>query len=101
MKKAKKYNVWSKVRSAMRKVWMYSPQRREALKAAQMDGKSYFCCLCKKVFEKWGMDVDHIQPCGSFTNWAEFGLWADRLFTNPLQAICKHCHLAKTKSKPR
>jgi hypothetical protein len=96
MKKPKAYNVYSKIRSALRKVWMYSPQRRDALKAAKMPDGKYFCEACKKFFEKWAMDVDHVSPCGSFSNWAEFGLWADRLFTNPLQAICKSCHKDKT-----
>lgn len=99
MRKAKTFNLWTKIRSALRKVWMYSPQRREALLAAKMPDGKYVCQLCEKVFEKWGMDVDHITECGALTELAHIEGFVDRLFNGKLQAICKPCHLLKRKKR--
>lgn len=93
------YNVWSKMRSALRKVWMYSPQRREALAASKTTAGMYLCPLCVKLCEKWAMDVDHIEECGKFTELDHVRGFIDRLFNGKLQAICKNCHKAKRKKK--
>lgn len=95
MKKAKVFNVWSKIRSALRKVWMYSPQRRQALSDVKMADGMYVCLLCKKPQEKYAMEVDHITECGSLKSLPDIQGFVDRLFNGKLQAICKPCHKAK------
>lgn len=100
MKKPKTFNVWSKIRSALRKVWMYSPQRREALGAAKYGNEGFYICqLCKKVHPKYAMDVDHIDECGKLTELDHVRGFVDRLFNGRLQAICKPCHKAKRKKR--
>lgn len=99
MRKVKVYNVFSKMRSALRKIWMYSPQRRQALADVKMSDGMYLCLLCKKPQEKWAMDVDHIIECGSLKSLDDIRGFVDRLFNGKLQAICKICHLGKRKKK--
>lgn len=100
MKKPKTFNLWSKVRSALRKVWMYSPARRDALKAAKADNL-YLCvsCVPPKLHEKWAMDVDHVEPCGPLASITDVQTFTDRLFNGKLKAICKPCHAIKTKEQ--
>lgn len=58
------------------------------------------CELCGNEFTQKDMEVDHIKPvvdpAKGFVSWDTF---IDRLFCEAenLQAICKPCHLAKTK----
>jgi len=60
----------------------------------------YRCGLCMGEFTQKDMEVDHIlpvvDPTKGFVSWDVF---IDRLFceAHNLQAICKPCHLAKTK----
>ena len=77
---------------------MYSPARRDALKAAKLDDK-YFCGTCKKVYDKWAMDIDHIAGCSPLTDFHEVGAFVQDLFTGQLVAICKNCHRTKTKDQ--
>ena len=96
----KTWNQWSKIRSALRKVWLYSPQRREALIAAKMEKDPFYICyLCKKIYPKYAIDVDHVEPCGSLLNYLDLETFARRLFAGELQVVCKPCHALKTKEK--
>ena len=62
----------------------------------------YRCELCSNEFTQKDMEVDHIKPVvdpkKGFTTWDDF---IDRLFCEKqnLQAICKPCHLVKTKKE--
>jgi 5-methylcytosine-specific restriction endonuclease McrA len=62
----------------------------------------YRCGLCMGEFTQKDMEVDHIlpvvDPSKGFVSWDVF---IDRLFceAHNLQAICKTCHLAKTKQE--
>lgn len=100
MKKPKVWNQWSKIRSALRKVWLYSPQRREALIKVK-NGKMYWCSTCNKMMPKWAIDVDHIIPCGSLGSIEDVKGFVDRLFHGQLQILCKVCHTLKTHKKEK
>jgi len=81
----KQYNVWAKLRSAARAVWMYSPQHRQALAAVlvkdQRTGNYFFDCpMCKTNWHKAMAAVDHNPPLGSFDSWNTYGDWCRRLF---------------------
>lgn len=62
----------------------------------------YRCELCQGEFTSTNMEVDHIKPVvdpvKGFESWDKF---IDRLFCEKenLQAICKPCHLEKTKKE--
>lgn len=81
---------------------MYSPQRREALKAAKTDNL-YLCvsCVPPKLHEKWAMDVDHVDACGPLSSITDVERFVDRLFNGKLQVLCKMCHAVKTKEQKK
>jgi hypothetical protein len=96
MKRPKKYNVDSKIRSALRRIWLYSPQRREALAGAKLRGMPlYACAKCKKHFIKQQVHVDHIEACGPscIGNYDDF---ITKLFHGKLQVLCVLCHKVKS-----
>lgn len=91
MKKEKKKKVWNEspyIKSHLRKIWRWSPQRRECLRAKQ-------CCKCRG---RGKLYADHIspviEPAIGFVDW---NTYIQRLFTGALQPLCEACH--KTKSK--
>ena len=96
-RKSKTWNLKSKLIPAIRKIWLYSPLRKEVLTNAKVDGK-FRCNICKDLFEK--VHVDHIKPIVSlkegFTDdWNEYirNTFCD---IRNLQAICEQCHSAKS-----
>jgi 5-methylcytosine-specific restriction endonuclease McrA len=64
----------------------------------------YECGLCHNEFTQKDMEVDHIKPVvdpsKGFISW---DIFIDRLFceADNLQAICKSCHLVKTKKEKK
>lgn len=93
--KNKKYNRTGLIIASLRKIWLFSPERREAKKKAKR-GKSYLCACCKDTYLK--VSVDHIDPVGTFVSWDAF---INRLFCpiENLQVLCKECHDAKSQSE--
>ena len=93
----------SKIRSALRRLWLWSPERREALKAAWVVGTKrpmlYGCQACKRSHSLKAVQVDHITPAGSLDDAEAF---IGRLFVtvDKLQVLCEACHKAKT-HKPK
>ncbi len=105
MKKAKTYNLFNKIRAALRDVYRYSPMRKEAIKSvilALPDIKDGFVCpVCKKGWPIQMADVDHEPPLGALTQFVGhqsdcIGPWAARLFNGQVQVLCKLCHKRKT-----
>jgi len=94
-KKRKKKNKWIKLAIYARKIWwLYDEERKICL--VNSKGK---CQNCKKEINK--LQVDHKQAVGQMpTDLGKFCYWLERLFceTNNLQALCKKCHVEKTKS---
>ena len=97
----------AQIRSALRKIWLWSPVRREALKRAKVGGvaKTWRCEWCKLWTNE--PEVDHILPVGS-TPGARgadaAATWDDlirRMFCSAegLRVLCRYCHQAKTKQK--
>ncbi len=112
MKNKKQYNLWGKLRSAVRAVWMYSPQHREALKLAAHIGSRYHsladdkgkyfdCPLCDREWPMQMATLDHQPPCGSFDNWPDFAKFCAQLFEGPVRVICKLCHKTVTAKQRR
>ena len=78
--------------SALRRVWLWSPERRAILSGAKSGSDGYVCESCGEI---GNVQVDHIDPVGKFLDWNTF---IERLFVPSyrLQALCKRCHLIKT-----
>lgn len=94
MAKKKTYNIDQKIKIAIRRIWAFSPNRRECLKAALIGDGYYRCAHCKRATEK--ATVDHKTPIGMSKGWDEF-VKAMFIESIGLQCLCSQCH--KTKSK--
>lgn len=112
MKAKKQYNLFNKIRAALRDVYRYSPMRKEAIKKAsfknELSGSIYFNCpVCLKGWPIQMADVDHEPPLGAlnylnppFNSTHDcLSEWANRLFYGNVQVICKLCHKKKTASQ--
>lgn len=86
--------TWVYLVAAARKVWRWSPERREVK-------KSKGCKKCGIKFdEKNKPEIDHIEPIGKAPR--EFNGWDDyykRLFVpaKKMQALCHKCHVEKSR----
>lgn len=87
------------IKSAFRKIWRWSQERREALCQARIARNVYKCKLCSKEFGNKEITVDHIQPVveikKGFKGWQ---VYYERMFVpvEGLQVICKSCHKIKS-----
>ncbi len=92
-RKKKTYNLRSRLTSAIRRVWLWSPMRREVLKAAKDNGNK--CAICKKYHEK--LEVDHVKPTVKLSGWdGDWTFYIDTMFNGEMMALCSNCHKAKT-----
>lgn len=85
----------------MRKVFRWSPQYREARKAAAV-GSKYRCAKCRDLYERSETHVDHREPVVRLSGWdGSWDTYRDRLFTSPenLQILCVSCHKEKSKKE--
>ncbi len=96
----RKYNLETRLRNAVRKEFLYSPLRREAMKRAKRGVDIYECENCHKEWFKRGVDIDHKDPvvdpeCG-FIGWDNYII---RTFCDidNLWCLCKECHKEKTR----
>lgn len=91
------WNLWTKLRSALRDIYRFSPQRREAIKAVQtkdpeLGGWGFVCILCKREWPIKMAQVDHQPPCGQLNSWETLTQFAVQLFEGPTRVICLICH---------
>ena len=102
MKKRSPYNVNTQIRSALRKVWRWSPMRRDALTRARVGYGKYLCSACGEVVGPTSIEVDHdvpATPAEGIRTPREWGIFVERLLfadAASLKAICKPCHKVKT-----
>lgn len=107
MAKKKVYNLFNKIRAALRDVQRYSPMRKEVInkvkiKDPELGGWGFTCPVCKHDWPIAMADVDHEPPLGPFEepwNNERVGDWIYRLFYGPVQVLCKLCHKKKTASQ--
>lgn len=95
------YNIQTQVRSALRKLWLWSPMRSEAMSKARVSRGLYKCSACKSEVDRHTIKIDHtipVTPVTGFDSWDEF---INRLFcpSSGLKAMCILCHSLKTKEE--
>jgi 5-methylcytosine-specific restriction endonuclease McrA len=63
--------------------------------------KHYKCNACNELFPGSEIQIDHILPVVEVTGFTTWDSFISRLFCGKenLQAICKTCHLVKTKQE--
>ncbi len=89
----------SAIRSVLRRLWLYSEPRREALRLAKHPGRGngYACAMCQGTTKK--PEVDHRIACGPTpgsknANGATWDGFIERLFCSAtgLRILCAECH---------
>lgn len=89
----------AKIVNTLRKLWLFSPERREAIKASKCEG-GYRCCVCGGIIPNQKLvKVDHKEQVRSHGwDWNDF---MERLFcpSDGLQIMCKACHDKKSKEE--
>ncbi len=92
-KKRPPFNLRSRITSALRRIWLYSPQRRIAVAKAKEDGNR--CTSCR--INQGKLDIDHIEsvvPVEGFNG--DWTTYIKRMFDGELTWLCKECHSIKT-----
>ena len=86
------------IRSALRKLWMWSWQRKEAIANSKVARGNYRCSHCGQLFGIKEIHIHHTIPVGKFINWDMF---ITNLFCAPdgLEALCEPCHKLAHDSK--
>ena len=97
------YNLKSQIRSALRRVWLYSPMRRDAQARARVSRGIYKCAECESLVGPKNIDVDHVvqaTPPEGINKPRDWGVFIERLlYMDPvkgLRCLCKPCHKKKT-----
>lgn len=99
---------FSKIRSALRRAFMWWHPMMLALEAAsrpykgknKLQKKEYQCFNCKQWFKRTDVHVDHKVECGSLKTYEDIVPFLQRLTVedvNMFQVLCKDkCHKEKT-----
>jgi len=95
-KKKSKFNLDTRLRSAIRQVWLRSPMRYDIIKGSRVGIGSYFCEACEGIFKASKIQVDHVDKVGKFR---PIDIFVNRLFHGKQVAICRDCHKIKTKKE--
>lgn len=88
----------SQLRSSIRRVWMWSELRKQALARARLERGVYSCERCGYLGGPKEMDVNHKQtvtPETGLNTGADWGVFIHRLLycgLEGLEVLCKTCH---------
>lgn len=94
----------ARVRIMLRRVFMQSAPRRNALRRATVrrrEGsrvRAYKVCEhCRMEYSKASVRVDHIERCGELNSWADVPEFAARMLVGEegLQVLCIDCDYHK------
>ncbi len=95
----------SRLRGYIRREWMYSKLRQQALAAARLERGVYKCNKCEKTFGPKEIEVDHkvkVTPSQGLNTGKDWGILIDRMLYCGIEGIdvmCKSCHSEKTKEE--
>lgn len=91
-----KFNLNTRLRQAIRKVWLRSPQRYDVLKQAKVRRGAYECALCHGEFKMRDLQVDHNPAIGKIeyldNSMADWNGFVYKLFMGEMRALCVECH---------
>ena len=103
---------FSRIRSALRRVFRYFKPMYKALELASRPSQSsnkklkkeYQCAHCKKWFPRAKVQIDHIIEAGSLRTYEDIVPFVQRLTSENVsdyQVLCTTCHLSKTKKSKK
>lgn len=101
---ARTWNLKTYIVASLRKIFRFSPLRREALARAKNKKGLFKCAITNKALPIDQVTVDHKDPVvdvkKGFTTWDEF---INRLFCDPsnLQVISRAVHKKKTQEEQK
>lgn len=101
---AAKWNHRTRITSALRRVWRFSPEAKEAKEAARVVVQErprrvmYRCAACGCLAKDQDSQVDHVAPVVALEGFDGWDAYISRLFCGAegLQVLCSGCHDAKT-----
>lgn len=94
-----KAEFFGQFRSAIRKIWMFSAIRKEAVKLAKKAPNRYMCAHCKALFKSTEIEVNHKHSAGSLREFTDFTPFMTAMFQedlSKLEVLCKECHKKHT-----
>ena len=99
---------WGFLRSGLRQMSRRWPPLVELVNAVRRPSQSankrqkweYQCAECRGWFPRKGVEVDHVEPCGSLRSLQDIAGFVERLFCEPegLRVLCEGCHAARTRA---
>lgn len=102
----KKWVLQAAVFSALRRLSYRTPMRSAVMAEARVSRGKYKCAICKKIFGRKQIAIDHIEPVNNpltgFTTWDDY---INRLFcpAGGLNLLCNNgkqsCHKLKSKEE--
>jgi 5-methylcytosine-specific restriction endonuclease McrA len=91
------------LKAQISRIWRWSPERRKALKRAEVGRKQWKCEQCEaQPLGPYERDVDHIIPkdaVGGWDSWDNYIKRALEVRAEGLVVKCKPCHQKKTNSE--
>lgn len=92
------------VKSQLRRIWSWSPERKAAKKRALVtkDGRGNELFRCERCnaspLTRKQVDIDHIDEADNVGEWKGWDDFITKLFcpADGLMVLCKTCHAAKT-----
>ena len=101
---SKPYNLFAQCKSALRKLWLKSPMRSQAIKDARVSRGKYKCAKCGEIIKAKEGQVDHVNPVVPIginscdLSWDDYinNLFCD---ISNLKFLCKPCHAKKSKEE--
>jgi hypothetical protein len=100
---------WQAIRSCLRRMSRFWKPAVAALHAARFPCKgpkgqkwAYLCHDCKKPFPRKQVQIDHVVPCGTLTDFEHVGEFIRRLTPESAGAYairCLTCHQEKTNAE--
>jgi hypothetical protein len=100
---------WGTLRSHLRRAFRFWKPAVAALHAARIASKGprgrkwlFLCADCKKLFPRKGVQIDHVEPCGTLTSFDHLPDFIRRLTPedpNAYAVRCTACHQKKTNAE--
>lgn len=97
--------IYNAARSALRRAYIIWPGRMQCLLNARRPALNkrlkweYQCNTCKEWFKLKDVQVDHVKPCGAFTDETHHKSFVTTLFLGEVQVLCTPCHDQKTNTE--
>lgn len=101
-KKARTWNLQTRITTELRRLWLYSPLRQKAILEARIPGTQkpfqHVCAECGERVTLGELRVDHIEPMVPVTGFVSWDDTIGNLFCSAdnLQVLCKPCHDVKS-----